>query len=482
MTFAVPARLGWRAVEAARAAATFLVVQIALLAGGACGPSGAEEATERLAVAGRRAQAAVAVEATLEDSGVRARLALKLTAPIDPAAFALANPDRVLIDASGLGFALDADIGRSAVPAPARRGRLARPAAGSGAIVKPGGLIASFRFGRLDQTRSRIVIDLSRPARIVRAGCETGEDGAPTLVVELVGADRASFLAAAQSARAALARPAQASGAEAFAANGGRPLVMIDPGHGGIDRGAAVNSLVEKDLVLDFAKALAARLEADGRVQAVLTRDDDSFIALGERVRLARARRAALFISVHADILSEAADVSGATVYTASDRASDAAAARLAEKENQADAAAGVDHAEDVTDVSDILFDLTRRETRGYSHVFARTLLNYWKVAGRLNKNPQRAAGFRVLMAPDVPSVLLELGYLSNEKDDAALSSPQWREKAVARMAEAIDAFFAGRGDVEAGARPARDLDAVGSLIAVPLPARDGAAQAGNAR
>src|SRR5208282_5800935 len=124
----------------------------------------------------------------------------------------------------------------------------------------------------------------------------------------------------------------------------------------------------------------------------------------------------------------------------------DAEAARVAQKENQADAAAGLDKTEDASDVSDILFDLTRRETRAYSHVFARTLTNYWKVAGRLNKNPQRSAGFRVLKAPDVPSVLLELGYLSNAKDDAALTSAEWRNKAAAEVAQAIGAFFADRG------------------------------------
>jgi N-acetylmuramoyl-L-alanine amidase len=162
---------------------------------------------------------------------------------------------------------------------------------------------------------------------------------------------------------------------------------------------------------------------------------------------MARDQKVALFVSIHADTLAEAADVSGATVYTVSDRASDAEAARVAEKENQADSAAGIEHAEDASEVSDILFDLTRRETRAYSHVFAHTLVNYWKATARLNKNPQRSAGFRVLKAPDVPSVLLELGYLSNEKDDVALTSPAWREKAVARMTEAVAAFFAERGD-----------------------------------
>ena len=141
-----------------------------------------------------------------------------------------------------------------------------------------------------------------------------------------------------------------------------------------------------------------------------MTRSDDVFVPLVGRVQIARDAKAALMVSIHADTLPETSDVSGATVYTVSDKASDAYAAKVAAKENAADAAAGGEGQGDTADVNDILFDLTRQETRAYSHVFARTLVNYWKVAGRLNKNPQRAAGFVVLKAPDVPSVLLELG------------------------------------------------------------------------
>jgi len=142
--------------------------------------------------------------------------------------------------------------------------------------------------------------------------------------------------------------------------------------------------------------------------------------------------------------LSDASDVSGATVYTVSDRASDAEAARVAQKENQADAAAGLDKTEDASDVSDILFDLTRRETRAYSHFFAHTLTNYWRVAGRLNKNPQRSR-VPCFKGTRRPSVLLELGYLSNKTDGHALSSEQWRDKASSQVAEAIEAFFSAR-------------------------------------
>jgi N-acetylmuramoyl-L-alanine amidase len=176
-----------------------------------------------------------------------------------------------------------------------------------------------------------------------------------------------------------------------------------------------------------------------------MTRDDDTFISLGDRVKMARDANAALFVSIHADTLSET-DVTGATVYTVSDKASDQQAARVAEKENQSDTAAGVEGKAEENGVSDILFDLTRRETRAYSHVFSHTLANYWKVAARLNKNPERSAGFKVLTAPDVPSVLLELGYLSNEKDAASFGAPEWRDKTTSQIASAIETFFTTRG------------------------------------
>lgn len=389
----------------------------------------------------------IADAARLEDSGAQARLVFELSAPIEATAFVLAGPDRVIVDLPQVAFSIDPEIGKASKP---RRQRTR--------LVKAAGLITSFRFGQLGQGKSRIVIDLGAPARVLRANCETGAGEAKSrLVIELARTDRAAFAAAVRNARAALAEAAGTKTAEKVPAAPDKPIVMIDPGHGGIDRGAMVNGLIEKDLVFDFAKALAAKLAAGGRVMTVMTRDDDSFVPLSERVRMARDDKAALFVSIHADTLSDASDVAGATVYTVSDRASDAEAARVAEKENQSDAAAGLDWGDAAPDVSDILFDLTRRETRAYSHVFARTLVNYWKFAGRLNKNPQRSAGFRVLKAPDVPSVLLELGYLSNEKDDVALTSAEWRDKASSRVAEAIEAFFAARGN--AGAVTAADKD-----------------------
>lgn len=383
----------------------------------------------------------IATAVRLEDSGEYAKLVFDLSAPIDATAFVLAAPDRVVVDLPQIDFLIAPEVGR-----PAKTGRPGGSPRRRGArSLEPGRFVASFRFGWLGPGKSRIVIDLDAPARIVSAKCEPVGAAKPSLVIELARTDRASFRAAAQIARVNFTERGQSDAAQTSLVASGKPIVVIDPGHGGIDSGAIVNGLTEKTLVLDFAKAVTAKLEADGRFAVVMTRQDDRFVSLAERVKTARDSNALLFVSFHADTVSEATDVAGATAYTVSDRASDAEAARLAEKENQADVAAGLDGTEDASDVSDILHDLTRRETRALSHVFARTLLNYWKIAGRLNKNPQRSAGFRVLKAPDVPSVLFELGYLSNQKDDVALSSVEWREKASSRVAEAIAAFFAAR-------------------------------------
>lgn len=382
-----------------------------------------------------QAPVAEATAAHLDSGPDTAKLTFDLSNTVAVSAFVLADPDRVILDLPQVDFTLDPDIGKA--PVPSRHAK-----------KKAATLVGSFRFGLLAAGRSRIVVDLQAPVRIVRAAVEKDGDKV-RLVVELAKTDRVSFRFAAQSQTrqaasfVAAAPPASSS----LAAN--KPTIVLDPGHGGPDTGAIVNGIVEKVIALEFAQTLAKKLEASGSFNVVMTRPDDVFIPLSERVRIARSANAALMISIHADTLTESGDVSGATVYTVSDKASDAAAAKVAAKENDADATVGVDGQADAVDVSDILFDLTRQETRAYSHVFARTLVNYWKVAGRLNKNPQRAAGFRVLKAPDVPSVLLELGYLSNTNDAAALTSEDWRDKATSRMAEAIEAYFADRHGVE---------------------------------
>jgi N-acetylmuramoyl-L-alanine amidase len=198
---------------------------------------------------------------------------------------------------------------------------------------------------------------------------------------------------------------------------------------------------LEKTIVFDFARALKQKIEEKGQMRALLTRSDDVFVTLDDRVRFARQSKAALFLSIHADTLAEP-HVAGATVYTVSGRASDAEAARTAAKENLADQAAGLELKEDAEDVGDILMDLTRRETRALSRKFASAIISKWRNAGSLNKNPGRSAGFVVLKAYDIPSVLLELGYLSNDTDLSNLTSAQWRDRAASSTAQAIEDYF----------------------------------------
>ncbi len=376
---------------------------------------------------------AEAFGARLDNGTESATLTFDLSAGVETSAFVLADPDRVIVDLPRVDFVLDPKIGRP-----------------GGRHAQRSGLVESFRFGLLSSGRSRVVIDLRGPARIARS--VTQKDGDKVhLVIELAKTDRAAFEAASRNraleaaAVSVAADTGHAPVATPVVASASRPVIVLDPGHGGPDTGAIVNGVVEKMVALAFAEALEKKLEATGGFTVVMTRASDVFIPLSERVRIARAANAALMVSIHADTLTESDDVGGATVYTVSEKASDAAAAKVAAKENAADATVGVDGQADAVDVSDILFDLTRRETRAFSHVFARTLVNYWKVAGRLNKNPERAAGFRVLKAPDVPSVLLELGYLSNPTDAASLTSDTWRDKATTRMAQAITAYFADR-------------------------------------
>jgi N-acetylmuramoyl-L-alanine amidase len=226
-----------------------------------------------------------------------------------------------------------------------------------------------------------------------------------------------------------------------------RPVVVIDPGHGGIDNGTrSGGEVMEKDLVLGFGLALRDRIEKGGKYRVVMTRTDDTFIPLADRVKIARNQSAALFVSIHADALPRReGDAQGATIYTLSDKASDTEAERLADAENKADAIGGVNLTEEPTDVADILIDLAQRETRTFSNRFARLLMGEMKNTVRMHKHPLKSAGFRVLKAPDVPSVLVELGYVSNKGDLDHLVSEKWRSKTVGSMAQAIDVFLAKR-------------------------------------
>jgi N-acetylmuramoyl-L-alanine amidase len=321
------------------------------------------------------------------------------------------------------------------------------------------GLVKAFRYGLVMQGGSRLVIDAAGPVRIDKAFVLDPVDGQPArLVLDLVSIDRASFMRnlaletrPRREARAPASDPAKPKSGD------GRPLIVIDPGHGGPDTGTiAASGEMEKNIVLEFAQALHDKIEKSGKYRVTMTRTDDVFVPLGERVRMARQQGAALFVSVHADALAarDETDVRGATVYTVSDTASDAEAARLAEAENRADAIAGVDLSSEPEEVADILIDLTQRETKNFSAHFARAVVGELKVATKLHKYPLKSAGFKVLKAPDVPSVLIELGYVSNKQDLKLMVSDAWRTRAADAVSQAVNSFFATR--LAGGANGAR--------------------------
>jgi N-acetylmuramoyl-L-alanine amidase len=372
----------------------------------------------------------IASAARLAGDGKQTRFVLDLDKPVQFSAFALADPYRVVVDLPQVSFQLAAGIGTA--------GR---------------GLIKAFRYGLVMPGGSRIVFDLTGPAKIANSYVLDAANGQPPrLVLELEQVDHTSFVQSLAAASRPELRPAIADAADAAAAAKPaapadlRPVVVIDPGHGGIDNGTQAGGESEKTLVLGFGLALRDRLEKSGKYRIVMTRTDDTFIPLNERVRIARNQSAALFVSIHADALPRReGDARGATIYTLSDRASDAEAERLAEAENKADAIGGVNLTEEPTEVADILIDLAQRETRTFSNRFARLLMGEMKNTVRMHKRPLKSAGFRVLKAPDVPSVLIELGYVSNKGDREHLVSENWRSRTVGSMAQAIDAFLAKR-------------------------------------
>jgi len=410
--------------------------------------------------------APVASDARLAGDVVHTRFIVDLDQTVTFRAFTLADPYRIVVDLPEINF---------------------RVPPGTGAQGR--GLVKAFRYGLVLPGGSRIVLDLTGPARIVNSYVLSAANGQPPrLVLELEEINRASFLESLGSETqlelkptiaatapivptapvaaivpsepqvapvvAAIPKPMpgpvpaqpQAQPQASTPAVDKRPVVVIDPGHGGVDNGTQMGSETEKSLVLGFALALRQSLEKSGKCRVVMTRDDDTFIPLADRVRIARNQSAALFVSIHADALPRSeGDAQGATIYTLSDKASDAEAQKLADAENRADAIGGVKLAEEPTDVADILIDLVQRETRTFSNRFAHLLMSEVKNSMRLHKHPLKSAGFKVLKAPDVPSVLVELGYVSNKDDFGHLVSDTWRSKAAASMSQAIDIFLSKR-------------------------------------
>jgi N-acetylmuramoyl-L-alanine amidase len=375
---------------------------------------------------------AAATEITGDDA--RSRFTAELSRPVSYSAYVMSDPYRVLIDLPAVDFRLP-------------------PGSGTGA-----GLVREYRYGAIAPGKSRIVIDTDGPVLITGSFIEKSPSGkGARVVLDLIKTDQPTF----EKARAAepdaatpdakleeagtvvaQSRPKPVPDRATTGSAHGQKTIVIDPGHGGIDPGAVgFDRIREKDVVLSFGLALKTRLESLGRYKVVMTRSDDHFVTLKDRVRVARDNHADLFIAIHADTV-RGQSARGATIYTLSDRASDAEAEALAQKENRADIIAGVDLATENQEVTDILIDLAQRETKYHSLNFARLAVGQLKPVTHLTGRPMRSAGFVVLKAPDVPSILLELGYLSSRSDAKLLTAAKWQTAVAGALATAVDGYF----------------------------------------
>ncbi|MGQ3213983.1 MAG: N-acetylmuramoyl-L-alanine amidase [Shinella sp.] len=335
----------------------------------------------------------------------------------------VANPYRVLIDLPETDFGIKAEQ------------------------LEARGIFSEIRYGTMAAGRSRIVLTASRPVGVVLAEVQE-EQGAASyrLVIDAAivtdqvfqGQMEKQSWQEASAPTAAEQTPVMLPGSKAD----GPFVIAVDAGHGGIDNGArgGVTKTEEKHVTLAFAQQLADALNKVPGTRAFLTRQKDEFLSLSQRVQLARSEGANLLISIHADTLKQK-DTRGATVYTISDKASDSLAASLAERENLSDQIAGISFVDEPAEVADILLDLTRRETQAFSINLAQSVVSAFKDEVMLINNPHRHAGFRVLTAPDVPSILLELGFMSNKDDEQLLIDPAWQKKVAGLVAKAVEQY-----------------------------------------
>ncbi len=359
------------------------------------------------------------------------RFVMDMNHRVDYRVFTLANPYRVVIDMPELSWALP--------PGGGEAGR---------------GLIERYRYGLFRADTFRVVLDMAKPVRVRKHFViePTGKHGY-RLVFDLEPVSESRFEDQGALQLAALPTPkprvpkAQPPMGQMPRRSDGKRTVVIDPGHGGVDPGAiGVGGVYEKKVTLATSKLLKRELEASGRYHVVLTRERDIFIPLRERVAIARRNGAELFLSLHADSIGKKS-LRGASVYTLSDKASDAEAAELANRENQADVIAGVDLTNRDPVVSGILIDMGMGYTAQLSGRLQEFVIANLSGSTRMLRKPARSAGFAVLKAPDVPSVLVELGFLSNRRDAAMLRSSKHQAKLAKSLRHAVDAYFASEPD-----------------------------------
>lgn len=368
------------------------------------------------------------------------RLVIQATEPLQYRRFGLERPNRLVVDFPSVNWK----------PAMRDLPDFSR---------HPG--IADIRFGQFREDASRMVLDLKTPLTVAREFIIPPSDGYRyRIVLDLQPAVRVDTLVqavtpsvgilheppsyptpVAKPAITPLAPPQPVSVKPPARVE--PPLIIIDAGHGGVDPGApGVSGTREKDLTLRYAKTLADVLKSSGRYRVHLTRSDDRFLKLRQRIRIAQQKGGDLFISLHADSAGDS-KARGLSIYTVSEKASDAEAAKLAARENKVDILGGMDLSHESEEVAGILIDLARRDTKNKSVEFAGIVVDTLSRHIRLLRNSHRFAGFAVLKAPDIPSVLIELGFLSSRKDEALLNSSEYRARVTKGILQAIDEFFA---------------------------------------
>jgi N-acetylmuramoyl-L-alanine amidase len=369
------------------------------------------------------AKNAIAIATRVSGDNLHARFEADLSKAVGFNVYVLNQPNRVIIDMSGVSFDLAPGIGHEAA-----------------------GLINAYRYGIVDDGKSRIVIDTAGPVLISKSYAVPAKGKKPAhIVVELLQTSQDAFDAAYAKdhpeIQTAAITPAASEPAAMPIANT-KKTIVIDPGHGGIDPGASSPSKTrEKEVVLAYGLALRDALEETGHYNVVMTRSDDTFIPLDQRVKIARDNKADLFIAIHADTVA-GEEARGTTVYTVSDKASDAEAEALAHKENRSDIIAGIDLGSANKQVADILINLAQRESKNQAMYFSKKAVAELKQVTEMTGKPIRSAAFVVLKAPDIPSVLIELGYLSSKQDEKLLISPEWRKRMADAMTKAIEAYF----------------------------------------
>ncbi|MDT8855888.1 N-acetylmuramoyl-L-alanine amidase [Paracoccaceae bacterium Fryx2] len=359
-----------------------------------------------------------AAASRLEDSRRGIALDLALSQPVPWRVRLLDSPPRLVLDFREVDWAGLPDLARNS------------------------DRVLDLRAGAFRPGWSRLVLELDGPYLVGAASMTT--NGATRVTLRLDPADPAAFAAkAAEPEPAGWALPEPAVTQQRQAPGDGPLVVVLDPGHGGIDPGAERDGLKEADLVLTFAREFKELLLRDGGFHVVMTREEDIFVPLETRISVARAAGAGLFLSLHADALAEGEAV-GATLYTLSDEASDEAAATLAERHDRDDLLAGVDLTGQDDLVAGILMDMARTETAPRTERLTIALEAAMKASAvKMHRHPRQSAGFSVLKSPDIPSVLLELGFMSSARDLARLTDPAWRARMALALRDGLKAWAA---------------------------------------